>query len=921
LITKQQLQHYLEKVLERFPKSFDKRLIEGCDRLPAHCPKHFVAQRDFYHLSHLLIFQFLLQKRIEVDAENSLFKIQTKFFLRHSRLCLIACISFPEKEYILSKDILIKTLQLIAPGISEVEGSFWRWLHPELPYMCVYMELQRLRGKDFSTKEIRLLQPLFEERLPYFFPKDAPSFFWPFNEEEAFKQLHILQSELHSSEDLPQASIHFWRQTNNSLEFLINLARPSHPIPLEKKALACLPHFTNFCLHFIKKIEYPFAKETWCFSLFLPIQHFSENNTINLLHARDQIVHYMQLILGPFRDYNGGLFEVQKRTFADIAYTLATKIPHFALFADKFFHALQPVEARITLPLHNMERMLRAISALISRHESECFISEDEDILVFRTRYQHEIQLLTEQAKQHQLVYADFVHASLYYFCVRDKENIFKNKRVFELTKRKTLQLMFLEGQPPSLSPYLSGGDIRCCVISKLLFEGLTRLNAEGIPQLAGADKIHIADGGKRFIFHLRPFNWSNGQLVSAGDYLMGWRNVLKRHWVSNRPDLLFVIKNAKKLYNQLCLDQDLGIHALNASTLQVELEYPDSHFLEKVAQPLFFPSFGNVQEPMCFNGPYVLNRYNQKELELGINPLFWDAKNIHFQQIHIRWFPKIEDAYFYFEDKKIDWVGDPCGPLPKTVIKELEQKGILHKVPVRRHFFLYLNTQHSLLRSPLVRQALNLSLDRNYICTHIFPHCVPLYDPMRPQNHFSTHVDSVHIQNIFEDGLKSINATKNRLPALVLSYAQLPGHGELARYLQSIWGETFGLTVHLQAQPWNIQRSLLEKKDFQIAGCFTGSFDKDPLEVLQRFEEPNSITNFPNWSDANYQAEIAAIYRSKAEDKEQSTHKAASILACQVPFIPICMQSLLFAKNPKLNGEIIDASGCVDFRFSYMEG
>ena len=903
--------------MTRFPKSCDARLIEGLNKLSANCSRNFISQRSLPHLIRIFVIQFALQKRVESAIAAGQYHFFTKFFLYKSSLCLINFIPFSAKEQVIDKDTLMRTLQRLIPGVREITGSFWRWLHPELPYMCIYIEVQRLRGKEFSSHDLRNFNTLLEEQLAL--QVRAPSLFWPFNEEEAYKQLRVLLNELRSSNDLPQVTIHFRQQTAHSLEWLIHIAK-HHDLPLEKK-VGALPPSVRFFLHFLHEID---TKEMGCFSLFLPLQQFNEQHTINLLQARDRVVRHLQCLLGPFRDYNGGLFETQRDTFIDIFRTLADHIPHFTLFADKAFHALQPVEARIALSLEDLKHLLQTISLLMCQSRLDCYTS-DEGIWVFRTKEPSEIHPFALKAKQIKLIYTEFDCGSFRYFCVLDKTKAhipdFQNMPIFNSPKT-TLKIAFFTGEPPSLSPYLAGGDTRCNTISKLLFEGLMRLDASGTPQKAAAKEFLISPCGKKYTFLLRASSWSNGQSVTAFDYLHGWKMVLSRQWTSNRPYLLFAIKNGKKFYDGLCEVHEVGIKAQDFATLEIELESADGHFLEKLAQPIFFPAFRSFQEPYIFNGPYLVNMYGQNTLELESNPYYWDAHHLFFPRIRIDWNLCIEEALLRFQHQEIDWLGDSFAPLPVTEIKQLEQKGQLSTRQVLRFFLIYLNTQHPLLSSSLIRRALSLSLNRDYICTHIFPHSLPLCSPI-PQ--FSN-LEGIANENqqstleLFERGLQNLKISKDSIPPLILTCAQLSGHIECAFYLQNIWKELFGLNVQIQKEPWNLVRSHLEKKDFQMAGCFENIFSRDPREFLQRFDDKNNPLNFSNWDHSHYQAITRAIEISTEEEKMQLIGRTLSILKDQTPYIPVCTHTLLYTKHPKLRGEVFDAGGCVDFRFSFLE-
>lgn len=153
----------------------------------------------------------------------------------------------------------------------------------------------------------------------------------------------------------------------------------------------------------------------------------------------------------------------------------------------------------------------------------------------------------------------------------------------------------------------------------------------------------------------------------------------------------------------------------------------------------------------------------------------------------------------------------------------------------------------------------------------------------------------------------------------MIVNYFQHPEQEKFALYLQQVWRETLDFPVFIKEYPWNIFRSCLEKKDFHVAGCYESAFCNDPLEFLQRFEEQESICNYPSWDHAHYQAINSSITVSKGIERDRLIHKAASILAHQTPYIPICTGSIFYSQHSQLCRSIFDVAGSVDFRFSTL--
>ena len=221
------LRNVLKSILWRFPKTFDSRLRSGLDRLVVNSSENFISERSTSHLTRLLVIQFFLQKRMEAALGKKDFRLFTKFFRTDSHICLIAVLPCVEEEQLITQDHLIKSMQTVVPGVYGIADSFWGWLHPEFPYMSLYIEMQRLRGKEISAKETHFLRDPFEEQLLHILHAPTSSVFWPFNEEEAYKQIQVLQRELSSPDDQPQATIHLRQRSTHSLEFIVNLVRPA----------------------------------------------------------------------------------------------------------------------------------------------------------------------------------------------------------------------------------------------------------------------------------------------------------------------------------------------------------------------------------------------------------------------------------------------------------------------------------------------------------------------------------------------------------------------------------------------------------------------------------------------------------------------------------------------------------------------
>ena len=142
-----------------------------------------------------------------------------------------------------------------------------------------------------------------------------------------------------------------------------------------------------------------------------------------------------------------------------------------------------------------------------------------------------------------------------------------------------TLFLNFQEGDLPSLNPHALMIYLRGICISKNLYECLTRINAAGKAELAGALAVDLSPNHLIYTFKLRENHWSNGAPVTAYQYENAWKLALSPTSNCSRADLLYLIKNAmeakKETVSGVCWSESIGRQNTRCRSLQ----YPSPQF------------------------------------------------------------------------------------------------------------------------------------------------------------------------------------------------------------------------------------------------------------------------------------------------------------------------------------------------------
>ena len=182
--------------------------------------------------------------------------------------------------------------------------------------------------------------------------------------------------------------------------------------------------------------------------------------------------------------------------------------------------------------------------------------------------------------------------------------------------------------EPQDLDPHVVTGVPESHILMALL-EGLVIRHPEGLDPLPGvAESWDISSDGKTYTFNIRSTAlWSNGDPVTADDFVYAWKRMLIPSLGSKYPDMLYDVVNAEEFNKGVIKDFNLvGVKAINDKTLEVKLKNPATYFIGLLAhyttRPVHKPTiekFGSIDtigsqwtRPGNFigNGPFTLNEW-----------------------------------------------------------------------------------------------------------------------------------------------------------------------------------------------------------------------------------------------------------------------------------------------------------------------
>jgi oligopeptide transport system substrate-binding protein len=439
---------------------------------------------------------------------------------------------------------------------------------------------------------------------------------------------------------------------------------------------------------------------------------------------------------------------------------------------------------------------------------------------------------------------------------------------------RDRADLVFINGaEPESFDPAVVTDQVGMR-ISTALFEGLCRIDESGTPGPGIAEKWEVSPDKKHYTFHLRPNAlWSNGDPVTAHDFVRSWQRVLDPSFGADYASQLYVITNAAAYHTgQLTDFTQVGVSAPDALTLSVTLENPTPYFIDLCAfatlAPVHLPSIekhgGAWLKPhnIVCNGSYLLDSWKLDDhLRLRKNPRYWDAANVAMKTIEVLPISEPNTAINYFLTGEADLIMDK-GMVPTSLTATLKSKPWFHTGPFLGSYFTRFNVNAPPFDHPKVRQAFTHAIDRKRITEKITQLGeLPAWSLTPPGAGTQSYVpppgltfDPVKARTLLaEAGYPNGKG----LPRIEYLYFPKTVETNIAVELQSMWKEHLGVQVQIVKQEWKIYLASMKALQYQMCrSSWVGDYN-DPNTFLEMFLS-TSGNNRTGWKNPDYDRLLA---------------------------------------------------------------
>ena len=434
-----------------------------------------------------------------------------------------------------------------------------------------------------------------------------------------------------------------------------------------------------------------------------------------------------------------------------------------------------------------------------------------------------------------------------------------------ELAQKQEL-VRHIKDEPASLDPAKAVGLPEIQVIRDL-YEGLVNQNEKG-ELVPGVATRWQSNDNRVWTFTLRDnAKWSDGTPVTAQDFVYSWRRLVDPKTTS--PFAWFAalagINNAQAIIDGKAAPETLGVTAVDAKTLRVQLDKPLPWFSNLTASFAFYPvQKANVESGKEWTRPGAL----------------------------------IGNGAYVLKDRVVNEKLVVTESFPKNMYQKLlkDIPGQVYTPPQLGTYYYAFNTQKGPTADARVRLALSMTIDRRIMAEKV------LGTGEKPAWHFTPDVTAGFTPEIspFEQmSQQELNAqAKTLLQAagygpqrplkLTLLYNTSENHQKIAIAVASMWKKNLGVDVKLQNQEW---KTYIDSRN-------TGNFDVIRASWVGDYNEPSTFLslltsshtgNISRFNDPAYDKIIhQATLETTEKPRNADYNMAEKILAEKAPIAPI---------------------------------
>ncbi|MCD3220922.1 peptide ABC transporter substrate-binding protein [Mammaliicoccus sciuri] len=475
--------------------------------------------------------------------------------------------------------------------------------------------------------------------------------------------------------------------------------------------------------------------------------------------------------------------------------------------------------------------------------------------------------------------------------------------------------------------------------------EGLYTLDKDdkAIPAVAKGDP-KITNDGKKWTIKLRDdAKWSNGDPVTAHDFVFAWRKVVDPDTASEYAYILYDIKNAEEINSGDKKPEELGVKVVDDHTLEFELTKSLPYYKELLSFGTFMPQnekfvkkqgdkYGTTVKTTLYNGPFKMTDWKTDDkVTLEKNDDYWDKDKVKLNKVNYKVVKEASTAVNLYETNKLDIVDLPA----EQVKKYKDDKAFNTELDTVTYYFKLNEDTVPEFKNEDFRLAFAKAIDKEaYVKNNLNNGSIPT-DNFVPKDFVK---DSKGKE--YQDGVKNTNQYnvkeakehyekakkalgKDKFTIELMTYDKDTAKRDAEYFKEQLEKNLDGVTIKIKQQPFKQKLDLVSKGEYEMSLENWIPDYPDPMTFLELYVTDGSHNN-TGWSNKEYDSIIKAADSSLASNPDKrlsELQRAEGMLLNEAGIVPLYQVGVAQLQKPNVKNVVNHQFGGVStLKEAYIE-
>ncbi|MDR4945921.1 peptide ABC transporter substrate-binding protein [Neobacillus cucumis] len=477
---------------------------------------------------------------------------------------------------------------------------------------------------------------------------------------------------------------------------------------------------------------------------------------------------------------------------------------------------------------------------------------------------------------------------------------------------------------------------------------GLYRWDQTGkkvIPDIADGEPQYNADKTVLTIKLRKDAKWSNGDPVTAKDFVYSWQRGIDPKTASPYVPYMMdgKIKNATEIINGKAKPEELGVKAIDDNTLEVDLVRPLPYIDSLLTFTSFYPQnqkyveqqgadYAKDASHLLYNGPFKLTKWDGPAAEswtLDKNADYWDSKNVTLQQVNFNVVKDPQAAVNAYSAGQADITGRLAS---SAIISQYQGSKDLVQYLEPSMWWLKMNENNPVLKNVKIRKAIATAIDKKAYTNNVLANGSIEADFIVPKEFAYNNgkdfrkgqdaylkTDKTQAKKLWQEGLKELGKTS-------VTFTMVGQDTETAKkedaFIKDQLEKTLpGLTVNIQSVPFKIRIDREDKQDYDLLHAGWGPDYADPMTFMDLFLTGGG-QNHMSYSNPQYDKlvkDAQTTLAAKPDERWKALQDAEKILLeDDAALAPLYQRTVNILVNPKVKG--LQHNAYSDYSFQWIK-